>query len=765
MSSTTRIIAALCMAVLITTFCGCRRDRTVDQPPDTPPVRPIAGSESETGFSVDLGNKPEFSPQVEPYEVKPGLANVANLKLFKDELHPQHIDAISENAFVVVPAQWKQMEFIYEANNYEYGERGEHLPSFVTADSALHFFHIFYDYVLRTIEVSTLYERVSTLAVGVLRGCAAQYERETVPEVKEAALHNYGYALVPVKLLEIPAAEWGVTVPDEVTKLADAELALIDEHEGFSASPTVRFNVDYSQFVPRGHYTRSDKLKRFFKSMMWYGLVPMALRNANEEFAPRLARQAVLMSQVVLKDEIDGEKLIDVWEDVYEPTAFMVGFADDNAPGDYGTAVAKTHGEPLETKKLVPEEDLKTLMEEVLAMRPPDIVAASITGDPAMPGIPQFRLMGQRFVLDSHIFQMMVFPHVGDTDPADSARPGEFNMRTFPMGLDVMSVLGSERAYQIADTVYRQTEFKNYTEQTQKLREDVNAYTDRDWTKNVYAGWLHTLRFLLEVKDEGYPSFMRNEAWVDKQLNAALGSWTELRHDTILYAKQSVVAECGGGPEVEPPPPPRGYVEPEVLTYWRLGLLTTQLRDGLKARRLLTDEKLLQAFDDFVSLLDFLRDVSVKELTGVALTAEEFQQIEHYGATLANLNLMNSEISDGGEITSMTDKDMAVVADVHTGPIGDLMYALEEGVGRANIIYVVYPLDGQLLLGRGAVFDYYEFTVPISERMTDEAWQEKLSSADPPKSPEWLKSFLSPISTEGEEVEYDIQPSFTSGGC
>jgi len=39
---------------------------------------------------------------------------------------------------------------------------------------------------------------------------------------------------------------------------------------------------------------------------------------------------------------------------------------------------------------------------------------------------------------------------------------------------------------------------------------------------------------------------------VDKQLNTVLGSWSELKHDTILYAKQ-VYAELGGGP---PPPPP-----------------------------------------------------------------------------------------------------------------------------------------------------------------------------------------------------------------
>ena len=60
-----------------------------------------------------------------------------------------------------------------------------------------------------------------------------------------------------------------------------------------------------------------------------------------------------------------------------------------------------------------------------------------------------------------------------------------------------------------------------------------------DWAQNLYWNWLYTLLPLLEPKGEGWPVFMQNQAWTDKSLNTALGSWAELRHDTILYAKQS----------------------------------------------------------------------------------------------------------------------------------------------------------------------------------------------------------------------------------
>ncbi len=759
------LLIALCLLTLglgLAGLAGCRQAAT-----DTP-LRTSARGDggryqfaAETGFSVDLGKRPEFTPAVAEYEIASNLGNVANLRQFRDDLRNDHLKRLAQQGFVVVPADWKQMEFVYELNNYEL----EHLPSVVTVDSALHAFHIFYDYVLRSMEVSTLYERASTLAVGLLQGTVKQHAEAADAEIKEAALHNVGYALVPVKLLEIPAEEWGAEVPVEATALADQELALIKAHEGLEGSPTVELSVDYSQFIPRGHYTRSDKLKRYFLALMWYGLVPEAFYNkaAQPALQPRVARQAVLLSQVVLYGKAGEEPLGKVWEDLYEPTAFMVGFADDITPDDMGKGVAKVLGEPLDTKKLIPEQNLADLAKELLAIRPPEIVMESLTNDEKLPGIPQFRLMGQRFVLDSYLFQHMVAPHVGSG--GDPNHPGTFNTRTFPMGLDVMSILGSQRAYEIADKVYEQTKFKNYAEQTEKLRQEVAAYTDADWSENVYAGWLQTLGLLIEPKTQGYPTFMRSEAWLDKQLNAALGSWAELRHDTILYAKQSVVAECGGGPEEEPPPPPKGYVEPEVLTYWRLGLLATQLREGLGKRNLLADEALKDSFDELISLLKFLQDTSVKELTNVKLTAEEYDAIEYYGASLERLNQYTKRGSEGDEITSATDKDMAVVADVHTGPIGMAMFALEEGVGHANELYVIYPVEGKLQIGRGAVFAYHEFTVPVDQRMTDEAWQAKLSSAQPPQPPKWTASFLSKYKRGGEQIEFSDVAPFTRGGC
>lgn len=73
---------------------------------------------------------------------------------------------------------------------------------------------------------------------------------------------------------------------------------------------------------------------------------------------------------------------------------------------------------------------------------------------------------------------------------------------------------------------------------------------------------------------------MRSAAWLDKQLTTALGAWTELKRDTILYAKQ-VYAEGAGAMPPSTPEPPKGYVEPVPLLYARRGAVTDDdRRDG-----------------------------------------------------------------------------------------------------------------------------------------------------------------------------------------
>jgi hypothetical protein len=335
------------------------------------------------------------------------------------------------------------------------------------------------------------------------------------------------------------------------------------------------------------------------------------------------------------------------------------------------------------------------------------------------------RFMGQRFIPDSYILGQLVYIYVGT----------QFQPRLMPKGLDVMAALGSERAWDLLDD---QKHYVNYVEQMQMLwnvTEDISA---QEWTRNLYYLWLYSLLPLLTDPGKGYPAFMQSEAWVDKQLMTALGSWTELRHDTILYAKQSYTGEVTS----IPPPPPIGYVEPMPRLYARLASLCVMMKSGLEQRSLLswTTSYRLDALHDF---LRSMQAISIKELSGQSLNETEIRIIKNSGDTL---EYIASRPADD-PLMSDADEKMAIIADVHTDP--NTMSVLEEAVGSPMIIYVAVYIEGQVVITRGGTFSYYEFTQPMNDRLTDEAWQDMLDAGEEPPLPSWLGSFVVNTGSEG----------------
>jgi hypothetical protein len=242
-------------------------------------------------------------------------------------------------------------------------------------------------------------------------------------------------------------------------------------------------------------------------------------------------------------------------------------------------------------------------------------------------------------------------------------------------------------------------------------------------------------------------------SWLDKQLNTALGSYAELKHDTILYAKQ-VYAEFGAGPPPPPPLPPKGYVEPVPEFYARLAALTAMTREGLDSRDLLgeMDESSLDTLENLAYSLQIMAE---KELRGEPLTEDEYTTIRFYGGQLEHLTMSaaDSDLDDPNARRFMEEEPQAaVIADIATDPPS--FTVLEEAVGRINGIYVVVPIieaDGShyLQVAKGGVFSYYEFPWSMDDRLTDEKWRKMLDDGEAPLPPEWTGSFLV------NEVEYE----------
>jgi hypothetical protein len=620
---------------------------------------------------------------------------------------------LSANGFVVKPSEYKEFFHLYEEARYA------EVPPFITTDSVYHIYHLFFDQVLRTLEDNQFYADLEKLTAGMLWATEGQYDTLKGTTLEQASLRNLGYFAVAQQLLNPDSS-----IPPAVLEQVEAELALIEAHQGFTESPILGYPEDYSQYFPRGHYDRTEARQRYFKAMMWYGRVTFRLKEVDETLS------ALLIAQALANTEIEGEPASTIWERIYEPTSFMVGISDDLDIYDYHPLIEEVYGSLSNDPTIFLDEDkLTQFIAAARELPPPQINSMWVyiweDRDEATQG---FRFMGQRFVLDSYIFQELMFRSVGTLD----------DPRMLPKGLDIFAAMGSEEAYAILDEM-DETHYLNYDEQMTKLRGELSALEMDSWTQNLYWSWLYSFQPLIEVKGEAYPVFMRTPAWTRKDLHTALGSWTELKHDTILYAKQAY-AELGGGFEE---PELRGYVEPNPEAFARLAALTGMTIDGLQARGLLDDvETMWEIRDNLQSLellLTQLTTIAEKELAGTALTQDEQDTILFYGGLLESLTLAAADKEGVEGRPILEDQEAAVVADVATDPNG---LVLEEGVGRIQEIYVVAEVEGRLVVTKGGVFSYYEFPWPMDNRLTDEAWKEMLNQGQAPDQPEWTASFV-----------------------
>ncbi len=701
-------------------------------PPASTSSSPIAQSQGPR-FAVFEESPGEVSAFVQQEKIAADISNVRNTFL----LSKGQIERLGKDGFVVNPGTEIEFFSLYEKARYD------NVPVFVTSDSLLHSYHLLFDKVLRTAEVEHFLPLLKVLNQSMLAKTDEIYQQLQGSAWQEAAKRLVAYYGVGSLLLDRT-----VQVPAYANDLVQAELALIDQAKGIFPSPIfpgLDYGEDYTQYIPRGHYTKSEDLKAYFKSMMWYGRMTFRLKGQVQETGREETRSAILLVYALQNSQVNNQPAIQAWSDLYSPTVFFVGRSDDLTVIQYGDVSDYVYGKPTNVQQLTDEKKLDQFIEFADQLPPPKILGIVISDqDDETKATKGLRFMGQRFVPDAYIFRQLIYRNVGTSD----------HRRGLPRGLDLMAAMGSQRAYQHLEEL-GDTGYENYPQQMEKVKTWLTGLTVPEWTETLNNTWLYSFFPLLEAPGDGYPEFMRSQAWLDKQLNATLGSWAELKHDTILYAKQ-VYAEMGGGPPPPPPLPPRGYVEPVPKFYNRLAALTAMTRTGLDSRTLLSDADR----DGLGKLEDLARACQVmaeKELRGEALSDAEYERIRFFGGELEKLVILSADMdtkeeSVGNPISMAEDQQAAVIADVATDPdpSGNGSAApivLEEGVGRVNEIYAVVPvvdIDGKTILQvvKGGSFSYYEFHWPADDRLTDEKWRQMLDEKKAPALPDWAGNFM-----------------------
>jgi hypothetical protein len=637
------------------------------------------------------------------------LVNPGLLKTFDPQLQQR----LGRNGFAIVPAQHQQLFHVYEQNDYH------EFPSFVTTDLYLQLYHLYFDAMLREVEEKQFFSLLYQFCQDARQQFASTPSSPDT-DTDKSWLHTY--FTVAIALLEEKA-------PTDRAALNEYEHVMNSENDFSTFLGYQDAMFEYSLFRPRGHYTRTDTLKRYFRAMMWLQTVPFQTDKEKDMVKAYLLAQAIG----------ENTKLLNLYKKLTEPIGWLMGTPDDVSILQVWE-LAKTSGKSDKAGLAALTAQINQLAEQQTRLRPKYQRTSRN----------KVRLMPQRYQPDAEVLQEMV-----DYD-------SEKTKRATPKGLDVFAAIGCQPAERILlQELQEDKRWEGYKPALAHMKQRMDSI---NWEENVSNQWISTLKLLTE-KEAGSPYFMLTDQWDKKSLNAALSSWTELKHDAILYAKQPMGAECGGaGP---PNPIVKGYVEPNVK-FWKKAISLLGATERVLDKYGLSTERTTTITTRIREMAEFLLHMSEKELKGQMLSDEEYEQLKYIGASFENMSLELIRNNDQNlwewDDVQGPERNVALIADVYTAnadnnPVKSILY---EAIGNADEVYVVVEVGGYLYLMRGGVFSYREMNRPYGEqRMNDEEWQKNLETEPRLGVPTWMEEITVPL----EERPVDNDEVFYSSGC
>lgn len=607
------------------------------------------------------------------------------------------------------------------------------LPVIVTTDSILHIFHVVFDCSLRIVEIETFYPLLLDLTRYAFDTSLADYSAIQHDGSKKclAIGNSTVYFAVALSLLTNSTVDVPTELSDEVLFYLDNIRAKDRQFVGAGAwtllNKSYSIEYDFTQFTVRGHYLGEQRLEDYFQTMIWYGHFPVFIPRINETY--EWSRPYIDFSSMVYMYDIikKNQSCFNDWNLLYNVTNVLVGRSDSTNFLSLETALHKVFGSQEEYLDFIIQENGANALAEELSKSDYSqriLSQAIIAGGPdPLPAYPLiFQFMGQRYVPDSYIFQNLCWDKVGINS--------ENERRMLPKGLDTFAVMGSERALQL---LAPDSDYLGFTNNLNILQREFADLTEENWTYSSYTSWIHALQALVTVNyTDDYPEFMKSIAWQDEKLNTALGSWAQLRHDTILYAKQTYIPVyiCSY---------PEAFLEPNPTFYSRMQTLVNRTLDALDC---LPSETVsisvttsLQALQDASQKYEV---ISKKELAKETLRQDEISFLKSLVQLFDNGCGGGYEgwyIQTLQEITSASEYpavlDAPVIADVATVPPGDIEYPpeiLHVATGNVDALVAVFPLsNGTLVTGVGPVFSYYEFPLIGTKRLNDEEWRQMLN--------------------------------------
>jgi hypothetical protein len=647
-----------------------------------------------------------------------------------DPLAALNLDLVQESPFELDPAQLEELArtglVIKRDQSYPYFLSGlkeiyaSDLPLYVSADAILDALHLSFDDILASVERTALVPALEQL-LSKLRARLDAGAGELGDSRADLALY-----------LSVAEGLLANTRPEGDTAGEIYDMAL----EASGSKSVTLFGVerdeDFSQFVPRGHYAGDPVLESYFRASMWLGRVDFRLIETQPD-GSQLFRRRQVEAMLALADLFDADALA-LFERIDTAIGEFVGESDYMGVGE----AAKLRAD----LKLAKLSDLDEVSDARLAQaiidggygqqRIASHLIINLSGK-ELPLNRSFALLGQRYVLDSHVFSNVVWARTKQK-------------RMMPSPLDVaFAALGNNQAAALLDG---ELDTYAYQGNLHAMRRLSDAHDAAYWTSTLYTSWLDALRGLSPHNlPHDAPTLMQTEAFGRRTLNAQLGSWAQLRHDTILYAKQSYTD--GVGCEF-----PDAYVEPypafwsALVRYAERGQALAERLEGTAPAELV--DRLREHFGTTRSTLDTLRGMAEQQLTGMPFSAEQLAFInEAVRIDPAQEPVCGEPPRYVGWYTRLQFQQGVefdpTIADVHTQPtdevgneVGKVLH-VGTGAPRASVLTIDTCQGPRAYVG--LVFAYHEVVTEQYTRLTDDQFAGEYF-VQPPADVSWLEPIV-----------------------
>ncbi|MBW2250185.1 MAG: DUF3160 domain-containing protein, partial [Deltaproteobacteria bacterium] len=560
-------------------------------------------------------------------------------------------------------------------------------------------------------------------------------------------------------------------VENEVNKIVSGEGIEMPEWTGVSDSEFMTF--DYSLYRPRGLYTQSELLRRYFMVLTWFQSIPFRVENDEELLSILLLGKTLNASYT---EDFLKQKKIDKFFRYYRELA--------GQPNDWDLLFASqiTRDRPGDLKK-VREYLVKKVADSKERLKIDDRFG---------------HVQGNSVTTHSRSFKIISPFRIPDTALLRQTTGFQKRHNVWPIGLGLCAVLGSDFAIeQLVSDVFKDRKDLLYA---------INNFKPIIEPESLYNRYLSCLAALIDDAEHDVPEFMNSRPWMVKSCNTVLAGWVHFRHAMEFQAGESVLYTVESSGDftagfVEPDPeffeqlgnlvedimnlfelsggfiPPKHiitkdlkifagliknnkYPQPydtltdlsageisainrSIVSLGTLGNISfkredfTGLREEINAKILLFADDIGNGrYDDEPDYHAFILETNIdtkrlwmslrhmcnrlevlahKQLRGVKFTKKD-----NYFLTKKKKKLAAVMLCDGYGYHGSNDEEPHIIS-VYSRP--EKNTRLYTGTGKPRLMYLLYPYKGKEILCIGAVIPYYEFVSPIG--LTDEQWKKR----------------------------------------